>query len=93
MRLGIIADRHSRRLMLRLSRPHSAPRARRRLLAEPLDEPFGVVPRDELADDPARLRESLEAMEIEALLFEGAHEVLDDAIALGLTHLRRREAR
>ena len=44
----------------------------------------GLVPRDELSDDPARLRESLEAMEIEALLLEPAHEALDDAIALGL---------
>src|SRR5438093_8760311 len=58
-------------------------------MAESLDEPLGVVPRDELADDPARLGETLEAMEIEALLLERAHEALDDAIALRLADVRR----
>src|SRR5262249_2810405 len=37
-------------------------------MSEPLDEPLGVVAGDELADDPARLGETLEAMEVEALL-------------------------
>src|SRR5213593_2560290 len=60
-------------------------------MAEPLDEPLGVVPRDELADDPARLGETLEAMEIETLLLEGPHESLDDAIALRLADVRRRD--
>ena len=32
-------------------------------MAEPLDEPLGVVPRDELADDSARLGEILKAVE------------------------------
>jgi len=35
-------------------------------MAEPLDEPLGVVARDELADEPVRLGEALEAMEIQA---------------------------
>src|SRR5499426_765467 len=60
-------------------------------MAESLDEPFGVVARDELADDPARVGEALEAMEIEALLLERAHEALDDAVALGLADVRRRD--
>jgi hypothetical protein len=33
-----------------------------------------------------RLGEVLEAMEIQALLLEGAHEALDDAIAFRLVH-------
>jgi hypothetical protein len=32
-------------------------------MAEPLDEPLGVVTGDELADDPLRLGECLELME------------------------------
>src|SRR5436309_188426 len=60
-------------------------------MAESLDEPLGVVPGDELADDPARLRERLEAMEIEALLFERTHEALDDAVALRLPDVRWRD--
>jgi hypothetical protein len=36
-------------------------------LHEPLgDEPLGVVPRDELADEPVRLGKVLEAMEMQA---------------------------
>src|SRR5437870_4894249 len=60
-------------------------------MAEPLDEPLGVVARDELTDDPVRLGETLEAMEIEALLLECAHEARDDAIALGLADVRGRD--
>jgi hypothetical protein len=37
-------------------------------MAQPLDEPLGVVPRNELADDPMRLDETLEAVEIEPAL-------------------------
>jgi len=37
-------------------------------MAAPLDEPLGVIARDELAENPMRLGETLEAMEIEALL-------------------------
>src|SRR5215467_15866995 len=69
-------------------RHRRAPGRHRRLMAEPLDEPFGVVPRDELADDPVRLGETLEAMEIEALFLQRAHEALDDAIALRLADVR-----
>ena len=39
-------------------------------MAKPLDEPLGVIPRDELADDPPRLGEGLEAMELQALPLE-----------------------
>src|SRR5215467_3362658 len=60
-------------------------------MTEPLDEPLDVVARDELADDPPRLGEILEAMKIEALLLERAHEPLDDAIALRLPDVRRRD--
>jgi hypothetical protein len=60
-------------------------------MAEPLDEPLGVVPPDELADDPARLGQTLEAMEIEALFLQRAHEAFDDAIALWLADVRRRD--
>src|SRR5215469_12414568 len=60
-------------------------------MVESLDEPLGVVAGDELADDPTRLGETLETMEIEALLLQRAHEALDDAVALGLAHIRRRD--
>src|SRR5262245_24250986 len=58
-------------------------------MAEPLDQPLGVVTLDELADDSARLDETLEAMKIEALLLERPHEPLDDAIAFRLADVRR----
>src|SRR6516165_2062609 len=60
-------------------------------MAKPLDEPLGVVARNELADDPVRLGETLKAVKIEALLLERPHEPLDDAIALGLADVRRRD--
>src|SRR5207237_9035479 len=60
-------------------------------MAEPLDEPLGVVARDELADDPPRLGETLEAMEIEALLLQRSHKALDDTIALRRADVRRRD--
>src|SRR5215467_2531894 len=56
-----------------------------------LDEPLGVVAHDELADEPTRLGETLEAMEIEALLLQRAHEALDDAVALRLADVRGRD--
>lgn len=60
-------------------------------MAEPLDEPLGVVADDELADEPSRLGEILKAMQIQALLLERPHEALDDAVALGLADVRRRD--
>src|SRR5262249_35779210 len=60
-------------------------------MAESFDQPLGVVARDELADDATRLGETLEAMEIETLLLQRAHEPLDDAIALRLADVRRRD--
>jgi hypothetical protein len=49
-------------------------------MPEAPDEPLGLVPRDELADEPVRLGDVLEAMEVEALLLERAHEALDDVV-------------
>src|SRR5262245_55910737 len=60
-------------------------------MAEPLDKPLAVVAPDELPDDPPRVGEVLETMEIEALLLERAHEALDDAVALGLPDVRGRD--
>src|SRR5437899_1241249 len=60
-------------------------------MAEPLDEPFGVVASDELGDEPLRLGERLELMEIEALLLQCPHEALDDAVALRLADVGRRD--
>ena len=37
-------------------------------MPQALDKPLGVIARDELAENPMRLGETLEAMEIEALL-------------------------
>src|SRR5262249_15498633 len=66
-------------------------RGHRRLMAESLDEPLGVVAGYELANDPTRLGETLEAMTIEALLLQRAQEALDDAVALWLADVRRRD--
>src|SRR5262249_56986290 len=60
-------------------------------MAESFDQPLGVVARDELADDATRLGETLEAMEIETLLLQRAHELLAEAIALRLADVRRRD--
>src|SRR5262245_43109234 len=60
-------------------------------MAEPLEEPTGGIARDELADDPPRVGEILEPIEIQALLLERAHEALDDAIALRLPDVGRRD--
>jgi hypothetical protein len=43
-------------------------------MAEPLDQPLGVVPRDELPDDAPRLVEGPELVQVDALLLERAHE-------------------
>ena len=56
-----------------------------------LDEPLGVVAHDELPDEPTRLGQTLEAMEIEALLLQRAHEPFDDAVALRLADVRGRD--
>ena len=48
-------------------------------------------PSVELADDPVRLDETLEAVEIEALLLQHTHEALDDAIALRLADVGPRD--
>src|SRR5262249_61833910 len=60
-------------------------------MAKSLEARLGVVARDELADEPARVGETLEAMEIEALLLERPHEALDDAIALRFADVRGRD--
>lgn len=46
------------------------PRLGRRAMPEPLDEPCGVVPLDELADDRPGLLQSLEPMQVETLLLQ-----------------------
>src|SRR3989441_1478273 len=66
------------------------PRLRRGPMAEALDEPLGVVARDELADDPSRLLEALELVQVDALLLERAHEALGDPVAFGFADVRRR---
>src|SRR5690349_3540995 len=60
-------------------------------MAEALDQPLGVVPCDELTDDLLRLLEARELVQVDALLLERAHEALDDAVALGLAHVGRRD--
>src|SRR5437870_8887056 len=60
-------------------------------MAEPLDEPLGVVAGDELGDEPLRLDERLELMEIEALLLQRPHKALDDAVALRLADVGWRD--
>src|SRR5262245_33515315 len=60
-------------------------------MAESFDQPLGVVARDELADDPARLGETLKAMEIEPLLLDSPHQARDDSLALRLADVRRRD--
>src|SRR5262249_8410687 len=62
-----------------------------RAMAEALDEPLGVVPRNERRDDRARLLEGLEVMEVHALFFERAHEAFGHAVALGLPDVGRRD--
>src|SRR4030095_7577564 len=60
-------------------------------MPQALDEPLGVVAGDELSNDPPRLGEMPETIEIEALLLECAHEALDGAVALGLEDVRWRD--
>src|SRR6266542_2392948 len=55
------------------------------------NEPLGVVAVEEVLDDPSRLRQALEPVQIDALLFERPHEALDDPVALGLAHVGRRD--
>src|SRR4029453_2735902 len=60
-------------------------------MAEPLDEPLGVVAGDELADDPLGLGEILKPMEINTLLLQRPVESFDDAVELGLADVGRRD--
>jgi hypothetical protein len=55
------------------------------------DEPLGVVPSDELPDEPPRLREARELVQVDALFLERAHEAFGDAIALWFADVRRRD--
>src|SRR5581483_11586473 len=72
-------------------RQRSGPSARRRLMTEPFDEPLGIVAGDELADDPLRLGERLEPMEIEALFLQRPHEAFRHAVALRLADVGWRD--
>src|SRR5262245_53564496 len=71
--------------------PPLGPGLRRRSIREALDQPLVVVPGDELGDHPPRLLERLEPVQVEALLLQRPHEALNDAVALGLAHVRRRD--
>src|SRR5262249_8013353 len=73
------------------SSPSLGPCLRRGPVVEPLDEPLVVVALDELRDHSTGLLERLEAVEVEALLLQGPHEALDDAIALRFAHVRGRD--
>src|SRR5258705_7352471 len=55
-----------------------------------LHEPFAVVALDEGRDLALGMSEIREAMQPQALLLQGAHEALDDAVALRLADERRR---
>ena len=64
--------------------------SRRRPIADPFDEPRSFVTfvtDDEVANDSTSLLKTGDAMEIEALLFHGSDESLDDPIPLGLPHV------
>ena len=56
-----------------------------------LDEPRGVVARNELADERARLGQRREAMQVEALFLQRSHEALRHAVALRLADVGRRD--
>ena len=58
----------------------------------PLDDPLVVVTFDEGAYYGSCIIERLEAVHIQALLLQGTHEALDNAVALGLAHKRRARA-
>ena len=50
----------------------------------PLQQPVSVVGLDEATDHLPGLADVLEALPIQALFAQGAHEALGDAVALGL---------
>src|SRR5262249_59025646 len=68
------------------------PRLGGRSVPQALDDPLGVVPRDERADDLPCLLEVAELVEIEALFLERPHEPLGAPVALRLPDERRRVA-
>src|SRR5262245_17430918 len=60
-------------------------------MPETLEEPPGVVPIDELADVPLRLVGAHELVQVNAMIFERAHEPFDYAVALRFADVRRRD--
>ena len=58
----------------------------------PLQEPPAVVAFDERVDLLSGLLETLEVVEVQALLLERPHEALRDTVALRLSHVRGRRA-
>jgi len=60
-------------------------------MTKAFNEPLGVVAVDEVLDDPLRLGQALEPVEIDSLLLERALEAPDDPVALGLGHAGRRD--
>src|SRR5262249_58162335 len=67
-----------------------APRLGGRSVPQALDDPLGVVPREERADDLPCLLEIAELVEVEALFLERPHEPLRAPVALRLPDERRR---
>ena len=54
------------------------------------DQPMGVVAVGELEQCQAQVLDSLEALDPQQVLLEGADEALGDAVAFGLAHEGRR---
>ena len=84
--LGLQQGHGSRRSLLRVRSGLG-----RRAIPEALDQPCRVVPLDELSDDPPRLVQALELMQVDALLLEGPHEALGDPVALWFADVGRRD--
>jgi hypothetical protein len=78
-------------MMSMITPARSTPRrgSRRRPIADPFDEPRDFVTDDEVANELTSFLKAGDAMEIEALFFQGSDESLDDPIPLGFPHVRR----
>jgi hypothetical protein len=60
-------------------------------MAQPLYQPLGVVAMDECGKDLPRLGETLELMQIQALLLQRPHEPFGHAVAFRFTDVGRRD--
>jgi hypothetical protein len=63
----------------------------RRVMAQPLNQPRGVVTRDELSDRHTCLVETLKLMQIQTLLLQGPHEPFGHPVAWGLADVGWRD--